>query len=232
MARIVILEDQNMVLSFYRQLFAEFTSHEVVYTSQRGLDFRMEWPRFGADLALLDMVLPDCDGISIAQELIAAGPLAPKVLVVTGELTEVMVRRILRSRVQGFIGKSGSIKQLLHGTEEVLAGRRYYCPHAQRLIDSYRDVAHACDCQLSKRELKLLPLFAVGHGNTEIAEKENISTTTAQTHRRNVMSKLGVHTTIDLKRYCLQVGILVKLPDGSLASSTELRDYRVPALTC
>jgi len=231
MARIAILEDQTLVLNLYCQLIDEFTPHEVVFSSTSVVDFLAQWSTSKPDLVLLDLVLPDGDGVHVATEVIESGPIAPKVMTVTGEVTEVMVKRALKARVNGFVDKVSSTKELLAGVESVLAGKRFLTRRVQELIDHRLNFGRAIEHLLSHTELRLLPLLALGHTNSEIADRTRISASTAQTHRRNVMSKLEVHTTVELVRRCIQVGVVVKQSDGTLSAPPWDHEFHLVSMT-
>ena len=83
------------------------------------------WPLARADVALLDLVLPDMDGLQVAKRILEMPGMSPRILVVSGEVTEVTMRRAAKLRLGGFVDKVSSSKILLIAIDEVLAGRRF-----------------------------------------------------------------------------------------------------------
>jgi len=166
----------------------------------------------------LDLVLPDMDGLQVAKRILEMPGMSPRILVVSGEVTEVTMRRAAKLRVDGFVDKVASSKILLKAIEEVLAGRRFFSATMQLIYEQALKSSEVIDLLLTRKELRLVPQMALGLSNREIAEAEGMAESTVQTHRRNAMSKLNIRSTVDLVRHSLRSGVIVRLPNGTLSA--------------
>lgn len=218
--RIVIVEDfqliADMVAIACRQLQPQA---EVVKmpTAERALsDCRKQPP----DLIFLDLVLPDRDGITAIPEFFAAAPGA-KIIALTGHADEVTLHRALAARIHGFIDKNEApLDELKEAIDTVMAGKTYLSPAARRLKESLHADPTAFNKLLSPHEQKLLALFGDGLTNEDVAERTGISASTVKVHRRNIMSKLDVHSTPQLILYALEKGFTrLKRDSGSRSPS-------------
>ena len=160
------------------------------------------------DLILLDLGLPDVDGLELVGHLFKAARQA-KIVVLSGFTDEFTVHRALGSSVHAFLDKNEQpLDVLAEAIREVLAGRQYLSPSTRRIQASLRADPAAFNKLLSEREQELLALFGRGLSNEEIAEHHGLSVHTVKIHRRNIMGKLGLHSTPHLIRYAIEKGFV------------------------
>jgi len=165
-----------------------------------------ECARVAPDLVLLDLVLPDGDGLALLPEIFARAPGA-RVIALSSHIDEVTLHRALGSRVHGIIDKNEQpIKVLGEAIGTVMGGGQYLSAAVQRLRASLRADPYAFDKILSEREQEALRLIGEGLSNEEVAAALKISANTAKNHRLNIMAKLGVHSTPQLIRYAIEKG--------------------------
>src|SRR5262249_23325400 len=155
--------------------------------------------RHTPDLIVLDVMLPDGDGVESIGKLQAEAPLA-KVLILSMEDSPHHVRRAFANGADGYVLKDAAEDELVTAIREVAAGRGYLHPAlgAGRVEADRRERASAAADPLSEREREVLRLLAEGHTNQEIAARLYISVRTAETHRAHIMQKLGFSTRAEL----------------------------------
>jgi DNA-binding NarL/FixJ family response regulator len=219
MARIAIVEDQVLFLGLLETLIQADPRYEVVLTAETGAAFHRQWHESAADVLLLDLVLPDQDGLEIAQSLLKSPGIAPRILVLSGETSEATVTRVMRSGVHGFVDKLCPMAELLDAIEEVHQGGSYYCKRVWSVYERIRQSGTAVDRVLTRSELRLLPGLALGKSNQEIGVRHRLAPATVQTHRRNIMSKLGIPSNVQLMYYALEQGVITRCPDGTLMAA-------------
>ncbi len=158
------------------------------------------------DVIILDLALPDRDGLDLVDELIAASPKV-RILGLSGYMDEFTIYRVLGSRLHGFVDKAGhTSEQLAAAIRGILAGERYFSPTAITTWTSLRKDPAAFDKILSEREQNLLRLFGQGLPNDEIASALNLSELTVRNHRCRIMAKLGLRTSAELISYAYEKG--------------------------
>ncbi len=159
-------------------------------------------------VVILDLALPDRDGLDMLDDLLAASPNS-KVIGISGYADEFTLHRALRSKLHGFVDKNEqTIDQLAIAIHAVLRGERYLSPAARRARLSQRNDPTAFDKILSAREQDLLRLFGRGLSNEEIASQLNLSELTVRNHRCRTIAKLGLRTSAELIRYALEKGFI------------------------
>ncbi len=155
---------------------------------------------------LLDLNLPDRDGLSISDELLAMDP-AMRVLALSSECDDYTLYRVLNSGVHGYVDKNRqSMEMLKLAISEVLKGRVFFAEVVQQVRQKLRVQPKSFPKLLTGREQELLPLLGGGLSNEEVARELSISRYTVQLHRRNIMQKLNLHRTPDLIRYAVNRG--------------------------
>lgn len=204
--KFALVEDQVMFRSLLRRMLVEECRGKVVFEAGSLAELRASVGVLATvDLLLLDIRLPDGDGVDFVDEM-TNRKLAVPVLLFSSSCEDYIVHRVGRSFVQGFVHKDEEPKVLLTAIQMVAAGGAFFSP---RFVERQRALAKAPDTfekKLSPREQELLRYIGAGYSDAETAAALGLSASTAQTHRRNVMEKLGVHSAKELQVYALKAG--------------------------
>ena len=167
--------------------------------------------RHKPDLAILDLTMPELNGLDATRQMLAAQR-SIKVLILTGHESEQLVREVLCAGAQGYLLKSDASRTLLAAVEALLDGQPYFTSKVSRLVlEGYlRGLPESAPGQepLSPREREIVQLLAEGNSNKEVARALEISVKTAETHRSNTMRKMGFDSVSDLVRYAVRNKII------------------------
>ena len=208
MAKIAIVEDQSLLLTLLSDLCERDFGHEVIFGVQTRAELLEKLPHSGVQVLLLDVNLPDGDGIEMAQEVKQIAP-GCAIIAVSGETTPYTLHRAIEARIDGFVEKDAAPATLREAIAKVRRRETFF---TEFVMQTSRRHFAASDCftkVLSNAEISLMPLFGQGLHNDEIARQRSLSASTVQTHRRNVMAKLDLHTSIDLMRYAIKAGFVM-----------------------
>jgi two-component system NarL family response regulator len=165
------------------------------------------------DVVVMDVAMPGLSGVETTRRLLASHPQI-KVLALSTYLDRRTVQQMLDAGARGYIVKSAAGGELKQGIRSVIEGRSYLCAEVTALVtDSLRNSrASSGDPDqrpLSRRELQIATLLAQGKSAPEIADQLNISTSTVDVHRRNLMGKLGLHNVVELTKYAIRTGLIL-----------------------
>ena len=207
MARLLLADDHEMFRDGLKRLL---TTHdfEVVAEADNGRDAVRLAGRHQPDIAILDISMPELNGIDTAREVLRAAPRA-KVIVLTMHTEDAYLLEALRAGARGYVVKSHGIASLLDALREVTAGEVYLSNGLSRaLVNSYVNGAEHVTDPLSPREREVLQLVAEGKTTREIAESLSIGVKTVETHRQHIMGKLEIHDTAGLVRYAIRARMI------------------------
>jgi DNA-binding NarL/FixJ family response regulator len=204
--KFVLVEDQAMFRALIRKLLIEECKGKVSLEAGTLAELRTNFETLReADLILLDIRLPDGDGIDFVDELVK-GRVSTPVLLFSSSCEDYVVHRVSRAFVQGFVHKDEDPQMLLTAIQMVAAGGAFFSPRfVERRGKLARDQS-SFDKLLSPREQDFLRLIGAGCSDAEAAAELGLGAATAQTHRRNVMGKLNLHTAQELQAYALKMG--------------------------
>jgi DNA-binding NarL/FixJ family response regulator len=202
MIRIVIADDHAMFRQGLIRLL-ESVGMELVGECSTGEEALAAVHELKPDLLILDITMPGKDGISVAAEL-GREKQATKIIVLTMHEAPDICRRAMASGVAGYILKDEAFTELEVAIRAVMQGKHYVSQSMKPLLPTVL----TRNSTLSEREHEVLRLIVNGCSNRVIAERLFISTKTVDSHRTNVMRKLGIHSTADLVRHALKTGLV------------------------
>lgn len=211
--RVLLADDHAIVRRGLRGLL-ELAGHEVVAEAADGIEAVRACEDHQPDLLILDIGMPRLSGIEVAAR---ARKLArpPQVLILSVHTDESYVLRALDAGARAYLLKSATDEDLLPAVEAVAAGRRFFSPAvAALLVDDHvrglrqRGLTDSYDL-LTAREREILQLLAEGRSNKEVASLLDLGLSTVETHRGNLMEKLGLHNTAEIVLYAVRKGLIV-----------------------
>ena len=209
---IVLADDHQVVRHGLRVLLESEANFRIVGEASDGLEAVELAEKQQPDVLVLDLMMPGLNGLEVTRQ---CGHRAQhtNVVILSMYNNEAYVLEALRAGAKAYVLKASTSDELVRAIREVVAGRRYLSPPlSERAIQAYSQKAElaAVDAYetLTTREREILQLAAEGCTNAEIAARLSISPRTAETHRANLLRKLGLHTQTDLIRYALRRGIL------------------------
>ena len=206
--KIAVIEDHALMRDLLCQTCREAVTGAIVSGAEDAAAGLKLCRRVKPDMILLDLALPDRDGLDMLEELMAACPKS-KVIGLSGYMDEFTVYRVLGSPLHGFVDKNDHTSaQLATAIRTVMGGERYFSARAKATWAALRSDPASFDKILSTREQDLLLLFGRGLGNDEIAAEVNLSELTVRNHRCRIMAKLGLRTSAELISYAFEKGFV------------------------
>jgi DNA-binding NarL/FixJ family response regulator len=200
--RVLIVDDEQLVRTGLRMILDAEDDLLVVGEAANGLDAIRQVQRHAPDVVLMDIRMPDLDGLEATRRLLAdaAGP-APKIVILTTFDLDEHVYEALRAGASGFLLKDVPAHQLVHAIRVAAAGDALLAPSVtRRLIASFTRTAPARAAsrldQLTPRETEVLILLADGLSNHEIATRLFVGDATIKTHVASILTKLSVRDRV------------------------------------
>jgi DNA-binding NarL/FixJ family response regulator len=210
--RILIADDHELVRKGIAAQISQDPHWEVIAEATNGRDAVELAQRLRPQLVVLDLSMPELNGLAAASRIRAALPEA-RILILTVHDSEQVVREVLAAGAQGYMLKSDAGRILMAALQTLLDGGTFFTPKVGRMVlDGYlRGPAGAQDpppSALSAREREIVQLLAEGKSNKEVATALGISVKTAETHRSNIMRKSGFGSLAELVRYAIRNRII------------------------
>ncbi|WML44438.1 response regulator transcription factor [Neobacillus sp. PS3-40] len=187
MIRIVIAEDQRMLLGALGSLLSLEDDMEVVGQARNGVEAIQLVDQFQPDVCIMDIEMPGKSGLEAAEELKAVGC---KVIILTTFARSGYFQRALKAGVRGYLLKDSPSDELASSIRNVIAGRRIYAP--ELMDDVYSE-----ENPLTEREMDVLELVADGKNTKEIASQLSITIGTVRNYISTIMDKLEVTNRIE-----------------------------------
>jgi two-component system, NarL family, response regulator NreC len=163
-----------------------------------------------ADVYVLDISMPELNGLETASRLLAQNPQA-KVIMLSMHDDRTFVERALRCGAKGYILKETATEEIVTGIREVHMGRYYLTPKiSSYLVEDFlgKEQEKEAASVLSSRERGILQLLAEGSTSKEIADRLALSLHTVHVHKNNIMKKLNIHRQAELVKFALKEGII------------------------
>ena len=216
--RILIADDQALVRGGLRMILDAQPDLAVVGEAADGRGALEQARELTPDLVLMDVRMPELDGLETTRRLLGRDP-TPKVIVLTTFDLDDYVYEAIRAGASGFLLKSAPPHQLIAGIRTVMAGDALLAPEiTRRLLDRFaaRPPRHAGTpeefAELSPRELEVLRLIADGRSNAEIAADLFLSEATVKTHVTHILAKLRLRDRVQAVALAYRTGLMDSQP--------------------
>jgi two-component system, NarL family, invasion response regulator UvrY len=202
--KILLVDDHAIVRVGLKQMLVEAFDHVEVIESGTGHDAMAKANEASLDLAILDINLPDTNGLDILKKLKTLRPSLP-VVILSFHPEEQYALRALKGGAAAYVTKDSAPHELATAVKTVLAGRQYVSSSLAERLESMpaQAAGKALHSVLSDREIEVLSMIGNGKSVTEIADALELSVKTVSTYRMRLLSKLRLKTTSALIRYAL-----------------------------
>jgi DNA-binding NarL/FixJ family response regulator len=197
--RVAIVDDHTVVAEGFERLINESRVAGVIGKAYSGAGCWTMLSQSEADLLLLDVSLPDGNGIDLCREIKAKYPNL-KVLILTSHSELSVIQRALDNGASGFIMKNASAEVILEGIQTVASGEQFLSEDVKKLL-KHRDYKAI---HLSRREQELLRLIVAGKSNSEIADSMCLGLETIKSYRKRLMLKLNAANAAELVRMAIE----------------------------
>ena len=209
--RVGLAEDHAMVRAGIARLIEDLPGVELIGVAEDGYE-ALELVRLAApDVLLLDITMPRLSGLGVLARMVTDHP-ATRVIMLSMHDNEEYVGQALKAGASGYLLKDSDLAELGLAIRSVIRGGSYLTPAVSRhVIRDFKNGPTAPESpfeRLTPRQTEIAQLVAEGHRNAEIASILGMSIKTVETHRTQLMARLGVHDITGLVRYAIRVGLV------------------------
>ena len=210
---ILLADDHNVMRAGLKLLLESHTGFKVISEASDGNQAVENAIRTRPDVAVLDIAMPKLSGIEAAQRISAQLP-QTAIIILSMHSDEGYVLRALKSGARGYLLKDSAESDLIQAIKVVSEGKAFFSPEISKVLaeDYVREINIRGDEDsydlLSPREREILQLLVEGRSNKDISGLLNLSLYTVETHRRNLQSKLNLHSFPELILYAVRKGII------------------------
>jgi two-component system response regulator NreC len=209
---VLLADDHHIVREGIKMLLEAQSDISVIGEASDGLRAVELAIRLKPLILMADLMMPGLSGLEVTKQVIQHQS-RTKVIILSMYSNEAYVMQALRNGASGYVVKESNVGDMVQAVREVASGRPYLSPSISRLaMDAYIEKAKSSALDpydtLTDREKEVLHLIAEGFSSAKIAARLYISPRTAESHRANVMKKLGLQTPTDLIKYALKKGLI------------------------
>ena len=210
-AKILVADDHKIVRDGLCSLIQKQPNLEVVAEAENGRTAVKLARRLKPDLIIMDLNMPDLNGIGAARQILAELP-DTKIIVLSMHADKQFVAGALKAGASGYLLKDCAFEELARALRTVLKHQTYLSPDiAGTVVRDYLEQLYTADsageAALTPREREVLQLIAEGRSTKETAARLNVSIKTVESHLRNIMEKLDLHSTAELTKYAIRKGL-------------------------
>ena len=225
--RILLADDHEIVRRGVCALLQNHEGWEVCGEASDGRQALEMAKQLKPDVVILDIGMPHLNGLDITRQLLQYDPQF-KIIVLTITDADQVIREALDAGARGFVLKSDAARDLVSAVEALQSKRMFFTPRVNDLVlQGFLDKGHSVSRNeppnlpiLTVREREVTQLLAEGKSSKEVASFLNLSTKTVETHRSNIMRKLGLHSIRDLVVYAIKNNIIqIDMPPAAKSST-------------
>lgn len=207
---ILIADDHEVVRRGIRAILEARPEWKVCGEAATGREAAEKAEKLRPDLVLLDLAMPETDGLEAVQRILACCP-GTKILVLTMSDSGEIASRVLAAGASGLVLKSDAARDLVRAIQSIEKDKPFLSPEVTRLIIGHlakTSTPGPSKGNVTPRELEVLKLLALGRTNKEVATALEISAKTVDAHRSNIMRKLNLRSYSDLIQYAIRHQII------------------------
>ena len=210
--RVLVADDQSLVRGGFRMLLAGVPDIEVVAEASTGREAIAKVERFKPTLVLMDIRMPELDGLEATRRILAMDD-PPRILILTTFALDEYIYEALNAGASGFVLKDDPPEQLIAAVHTVAGGEALLSPEVTRRVIAQfsrmpRPTTPAGFDELTSREQEIFRLVAGGLSNAEIAEELVITESTVKSHVTHILQKLGLRDRVQLIVLAYQAGLV------------------------
>jgi DNA-binding NarL/FixJ family response regulator len=209
--RVLLADDHTLVRAGLRALLQALVDVEVVAEADNGREALRLLGVYHPDVALLDIAMPQLNGLEVAARAAAAYPHV-RIIMLSVHKNEEYVLQALQVGVAGYLLKNAAVAELELAVRAAARGETYLTPEVSKQVVSDYLQRFKADpspfIRLTPRQREVLQLIAEGHTTPAIAHKLNVGIKTVETHRAQLMERLNIHDIAGLVRYALRAGLV------------------------
>lgn len=202
---ILIADDHKLFLEGLKLIFSDKTNWKIVAEASNGSEVIEAFGKHKIDLAILDVNMPKPNGIELSKHIISNYPEC-KVLMLTMYGDEQFINELLKIGVHAYVLKNAGKVELMTAIYSVLQGQRYISKDLNHTNEN--DDSFVKSLMLTQREKEIITLLAKEKSSQEIADILFISVYTVNTHRKNILNKLGIKNTAGLMKFASENNLL------------------------
>ena len=213
MIRIVVADDHAVMRRGLRLVLEQQTDFQVLGEANDGREAMTMVDSLKPDVAVLDITMPNLNGIEAARQISARTP-GVAIVILSMHADEGYVLRALKAGARGYLLKESPESDFIQAIRAVSAGKAFFSPAVSRmLVEDYvrqlqdKDIEDSYEL-LTAREREVLQLIAEGKSNKDVANMLNLSLYTVETHRSNILEKLNLHSVPELILYAVRKGVI------------------------
>lgn len=213
--KIYLVDDHQVLIDGMKALLKTNKNFEVVGFSLSGFDLIEQVISSKADILVMDINMPEKDGIEVLKEL--AQTIMPfKVIVLSSYHDLKLVREVMKLGAKGYLTKQCAGENIIEAIQEVDKGEEYFCKTIrEKIFESFVSDTRKLNLNepklninLTERELVIIKLISLEYSGKEISEELSISNNTVETHRKNLLKKLNVKSSVGLVKYAIRNSLI------------------------
>lgn len=208
---ILLADDHKILREGLRSLIEKERELELIGEADNGKTAVQMACELKPDVVIMDVGMPDLNGIEATKQIMTCAP-GCKVLAFSMHSDKRFVLEMLRAGARGYLLKESAFEELVNAVRSVVSNHMYLSSGITDIVvDDYVHLMthgnESPESSLTHREQDVLKLYADGKNTKQIAAQLNISVKTIETHRRNIMNKLGISTMVELTKYAIRMGM-------------------------
>jgi DNA-binding NarL/FixJ family response regulator len=209
--KILLADDHKIMRDGLRSLIEKLPEMEVVAEAENGRTAVKQTRRFRPDVIVMDINMPDLNGIDATRQIVAEFP-ETKIIAFSMHTDHQFVAGALKAGVSGYLQKDSAFEELAQAIRTVVANQTYLSPKITGdVVKGYLEKLlvdeSAAPAFLTAREREVVQLYAEGHKTKQIADRLNLSVKTVETHRRKTMEKLDITSIAELTKFAIREGL-------------------------